>query len=586
MIKIDISRDDLFDELGIKRLKESYMRDEEVSPQERYKYVSTKFANNEEHAQRLYDYSSKHWLSYSTPILSYGKTKNGLPISCYLNFLEDSKEGLVNSLSETNWLSMLGGGVGIGVGIRSADDLSVGIMPHLKIYEASSHAYRQGKSRRGSYATYLDINHPDIMMFIEMRKATGDPRVRTPDLHHGVNITDDFMKIIERCMVEPEYDDTWILRDPNGREKGSVSAKELWQKILETRMLTGEPYLHFIDTANHHLPKWLKDKGLKIRQSNLCSEIELPTDKDRTAVCCLSSLNLDYYDEWKDDDQFHYDVLSMLDNVLSVFIAEAPQSIKRAIYSATMERSVGVGALGFHSLLQKKNIAFESLEAIDLNNQIFHGISRRLNDVNKRLGIERGEAPDAVGTGYRLSHVLSIAPNASTSIIHGNTSPSIEPFAANAYRQDTLSGASFNRNKNLVNLLNEKYSHEDLDETWRSIISNSGSVQHLSFLSDHEKMVYKTADEIDQKWIILLASSRQRFIDQGQSVNLFFKPNVNIKYLHDTHFLAWKSGMKALYYCRSERMNKHDDISKQIERNIIDEIIDIDTNADECLACQ
>ena len=304
-IKIDLERDKLFDELGIKRLQESYMRETESSPQERFAFVSAAFASNDGHAQRLYDYSSKHWLSYSTPILSFGRSKRGLPISCFLPYLDDSAEGLVNTLSEVNWLSMLGGGVGIGLGIRSADDKSVGIMPHLRTYDASSLAYRQGRTRRGSYAAYLDISHPDIFLFLEMRKPTGDPNLRTLNLHHGINITDDFMHIIEQAMLDPHFDDTWELKDPHsGEVKDKVSARELWQRILETRMLTGEPYIHFIDTSNRAMPQFLKDLGLKIHQSNLCSEIILPTDEKRTAVCCLSSLNLETYDEWKNDNLF------------------------------------------------------------------------------------------------------------------------------------------------------------------------------------------------------------------------------------------------------------------------------------------
>lgn len=586
MIKIDKSRDKLFDELGLKRLRESYMRDEETSPQERFAYVSEKFGSNPEHAQRLYDYSSKHWLSYATPILSYGKIASGLGISCYLSYIHDSREGLVDALSETNWLSMLGGGVGIGVDIRSADDKSVGIMPHLKIYDAATLAYKQG-TRRGSFATYLNIDHPDIEMFIEMRKATGDPRIRTQNLHHGVNITDDFMNIIEKCMIAPNYDDTWLLKDPNGKVRGKTSAKLLWQKILETRMEKGEPYLHFIDTSNRALPKWQKELGLKITQSNLCSEIMLCSNKERTAVCCLSSLNIMYYNEWKNDEKFIPDVLEMLDNVLSDFIKNAPEQIGRAIYSAMRERSVGVGALGFHSYLQKENIAFESLEAIDINNKIFYHIRKQLDETNKKLGTERGEAPDAIGTGLRMSHVASIAPNASTSIIMGNISPSIEPMVANAYRQDTISGAAINKNRQLNKLLMGKCIEDEslnLDEIWRNILSNNGSVQHLSFLTDHEKNVYKTADEIEQRWIILLASNRQRFIDQGQSINLFFQPTVNVSYLHDVHFLAWKAGLKALYYCRSEKLKKADNLSKQIERIVIEELPEI--NDEECKMCE
>ena len=358
-IKVDPNRDSLFDEHGIKRLKESYMKENEVSPQERLAFVSKEFSSNPKHAQRLYEYASKHWLSYSTPILSYGCSDKGLPISCYLNYINDTSEGLVDNLSETNWLSMLGGGVGIGMGIRSADDKSVGIMPHLRTYDASSLAYRQGRTRRGSYAAYLDVSHPDIISFLEMRKPTGAPNLSTMNLHHGINITDDFMILIEQAMVDKKFDDSWELKDPHsGEVKEVISAKELWQRILETRMLTGEPYIHFIDTSNRMLPQSQKDLGLSIKQSNLCSEIILPTDKKRTAVCCLSSVNLEYYDDWKTERLFLKDVAEMLDNVLQYFIENSPKGVSRAKYSAIKERSIGIGALGFHALLQKKNMPF------------------------------------------------------------------------------------------------------------------------------------------------------------------------------------------------------------------------------------
>jgi ribonucleoside-diphosphate reductase alpha chain len=395
-IKIDLERDKLFDELGVKRLKESYMREDEESPQHRFAYVSKTFGSNEEHAQRLYDYSSKHWLSYSTPILSFGRSKRGMPISCFLNYIEDTAEGLVENLSETNWLSMLGGGVGIGFGIRSADDKSTGVMPHLKMYDASSLAYRQGRTRRGSYAAYLDISHPDITSFIELRKPTGDPNVRCLNLHHGINIPDSFMEIIERCMLDPNANDDWQLKDPHtGEVRDVVSAKNLWQQILELRMHTGEPYIHFIDTSNRKLPQWLKDKGLKVHQSNLCSEIILPTNEQRTAVCCLSSLNLETYDEWKNNKLFLRDVAEMLDNVLQYFIDNAPNTIARAKFSASQERSIGVGALGFHAYLQKLGIPFEGVMAKVTNNQIFKHIKKGLDHANLDLGKERGEAPDA-----------------------------------------------------------------------------------------------------------------------------------------------------------------------------------------------
>ena len=595
-IRIDLERDKLFDELGIKRLQESYMKDDEKSPQERFAYVSKAFGSNPEHAQRLYEYSSKHWLSYSTPILSFGRSKRGLPISCFLPFLDDSAEGLVDTLSEVNWLSMLGGGVGIGLGIRSADDKSVGIMPHLRTYDASSLAYRQGRTRRGSYAAYLDISHPDIINFLEMRKPTGDPNMRCLNLHHGINITDDFMQLVEKCMIDPHADDTWKLKDPHTKEvRDTIPARELWQRILEMRMMTGEPYIHFIDTSNRAMPEFQKKLGLSIKQSNLCSEIILPTDKQRTAVCCLSSVNLEYYDDWKDDKLFLRDVAEMLDNVLQYFIDNAPTAISRAVYSAKRERSIGIGALGFHAYLQKQNLAWESALATSANVRMFKHIRTKLDEANLELGSERGEAPDASGTGNRFSHLMAIAPNASSSIIMGNTSPSVEPYRANAYRQDTLSGSHLNKNK-FLNRVIEQYLNPDPDgtistdeynEIWSSIIANDGSVQHLTWMDDWTKDVFKTSMEIDQRWIVDHAANRQQFIDQAQSINLFFRPDVNVKYLHAVHYQAWKQGLKTLYYCRSEKIGKADKVSKKIERDIIQEI-DLKQLATEdvCLACE
>ena len=587
-INVDYSRDSLFDELGKIRLKESYMKDGEVSPQERFAYVSSMFGSNAEHAQRLYEYSSLHWLSYSTPILSFGRSKRGLPISCFLNFIEDTAEGLVDNLSETNWLSMLGGGVGIGFGIRSADDKSTGVMPHLKMYDASSLAYRQGRTRRGSYAAYLDISHPDIIPFLEMRKPTGDQNLRTLNMHHGVNIPDAFMDIIEKCMLDPEADDSWDLVDPASHEvRETVSAKHLWQQLLELRMMTGEPYLHFIDESNRKLPQWLKDKGLRVHQSNLCSEIILPTNKDRTAVCCLSSLNLEYYDAWKDHPTFLRDVAEMLDNVLQYFIDNAPHSIQRARYSAQLERSIGIGALGFHALLQKNNIAWESVVAKSLNNRMFRTIRSKLDEANQSLGSERGEAPDARGTGNRFSHLMAIAPNASSSILMGNTSPSVEPYRANAYRQDTLSGSHLNKNRFLDALLRTKLKDSEMQEVWSSIMANDGSVQHLSVLTEQEKEVFKTSMEIDQRWVIEHAADRQEHVDQAQSINVFFRPDSSIKYIHAVHFLAWKKKLKTLYYCRSEKIGKADKVSKKVEREIIKELdMRSIVEGENCLACE
>lgn len=588
-IEVDYSRDSLFDILGIKRLQESYMKEEEVSPQQRFAFVSKQFGTDQKHAQRLYEYSSKHWLSYSTPILSFGRSARGLPISCFLPYLHDSSAGLVDTLSEVNWLSMLGGGVGLGIGIRSADDKSVGVLPHLRTYDASSLAYRQGRTRRGSYAAYLDISHPDILIFLDMRKPTGDPNMRAMNLHHGINIPDAFMEIIERCMKDPEANDDWALKDPhNGEVREVISAKLLWQQIMDLRMHTGEPYLHFIDTSNRMMPEFQKKLGLSIKQSNLCSEIILPTDKDRTAVCCLSSVNLEYYDAWKDEPLFLRDIAEMLDNVLQYFIDNATDSIKRARYSAERERSIGVGALGFHAYLQKQNAPFEGVIAKSLNNQIFNHIKDKLDEANLALGKIRGEAPDAIGTGRRFSHTMAIAPNASSSIIMGNTSPSIEPYRANAYRQDTLSGSFLNKNKHLEKLLRSKsLTDDEIQEIWSSIIANDGSVQHLAMLSDWEKDVFKTSMEIDQRWVIEHAADRQHYIDQAQSLNVFFRPDSNVKYIHAIHFLAWKLGLKTMYYCRSEKLAKADKVSRSVERVIMQEIdLKAIADGDVCLACE
>jgi ribonucleoside-diphosphate reductase alpha chain len=587
-IKIDLTRDALFDSLGLQRLKESYMKDEEVSPQERFAFVSEAFSSNPEHAQRLYEYSSKHWLSYSTPILSFGRSKRGLPISCFLNYMDDSAEGLVDNLSETNWLSMLGGGVGVHLGIRNSDDKSTGVMPHLKMYDASSLAYRQGRTRRGSYAAFLDVSHPDITQFLEMRKPTGDQNLRTLNLNHGINISDKFMDIIERCMKDPEANDDWELINPaNGEVAEVVSAKGLWQKMLDLRMQTGEPYFIFIDTANRALPEWLQAQDLKINGSNLCTEIFLPTSSERTAVCCLSSLNLEYYDDWKDNEQFIPDVMEMLDNVLSYFLNNAPNHIRRAIYSASRERSVGLGALGFHAYLQKNNMPIDGVMAKLTNRDIFSHIQKGCERADNILVLKRGACPDAseFGIQRRFSHHMAIAPNASSSLIMGNTSPSVEPYRANVFRQDTLSGAFVYRNRFLVKRLAEL--GLDNDDTWASIIANDGSVQHLDVPED-VKEVFKTAMEIDQRWLVELAADRQVFIDQGQSVNLFFQPNTTIAYLHAVHFMAWKMGLKSLYYLRSDKVRKAEKVGAQVKRQRIEETIDMTAiaNGETCLACE
>ena len=585
---IDYSRDNLFDSLGLTRLRESYMVDGEVSPQERFWFVSKAFSSDEDHARRLYDYSSKHWLSYSTPILSFGRGKRGLPISCFLSYLEDSSEGLVDTLSEVNWLSMLGGGVGIHLGIRGQDEKSTGIMSHLRVYDASSMAFKQGSTRRGSYAAFLDISHPDIIQFMEMRKPTGDQNLRTLNLHHGVNISDKFMEIIKQSMLDPDFDDSWELISPNnGQVVEVVSAKDLWQRLLELRLQTGEPYIIFTDTANKAMPSWLKEQGLKINGSNLCTEIFLPTSNDRTAVCCLSSVNLEYYDEWKNDPLFIQDCMEMLDNVVEYFINNAPITISRAIRSALNERSVGLGALGLHAYLQKKNIPFEGVMAKIYNKLIFKHIHDKTLEADHYLCDLRGPCPDAqkAGVSRRFSHLTAIAPNASSSLIMGNTSPSIEPYRANVFRQDTLSGAHVYKNRFLKKTLDDL--GMDTDQVWSSIIAQGGSVQHLD-LPEHTKAVFKTAMEIDQQWIIELAADRQEFISQGQSVNLFFRPDVSIKYLHTIHYSAWAKGLKSLYYARSEKIRRADAVGTKIKRVRIEEEIDLKAVAEDttCLACE
>lgn len=595
-IKMDLTRDSLFDELGIKRLKESYMMPDEISPQERFAYVANTFGSNPDHAQRLYEYASKHWLSFSTPMLSYGRSKKALPISCYLSYIADTSEGLIDALAEINTLSMLGGGVGIGCGMRSSDSKSVGVMPHLKVYDAATLAYKQ-ETRRGSYAAFLPIHHPDILMFLEMRKPTGDQNTKCLNMHHGVMISDKFMNIIEQCMIDPLYDDKWELYDDYAPTiiKDVVSAKELWQRILELRMQTGEPYIQFIDTANKYLPDFQKNIGLKINQSNICVEINLPTDATRTATCCLSSVNLRYYDEWCDNYQFYKDIAEALDNALDIFIKNAPDTVSRAKFSSEQSRAIGIGALGFHTYLQQNNIPFESALAKSSNMRIFKTIQKHVDTANYELGKERGSCPDYINgsdnSSYRrFSVTTAIAPNASSSIIMGNISPSIEPIRANAYRQDTISGTFLNKNFVLDKIIKtkcEENNNLNYDDIWLSIISNDGSVQHLDIIDDDTKQVFKTAMEIDQRWIIDMAGDRQKSIEQTQSVNLFMLPNVDVKYLHAVHYMAWKHGLPTLYYCRSDSLKKSDKISQMIERKIIDEIdLSAIISGEECLACQ
>ena len=504
---------------------------------------------------------------YASPVLSNApngesKKDKGMPISCFLTYVPDTLEGLIDHSSELRWLSVYGGGVGgHWSDVRTVSDIAPGPIPFLHTVDADMIAYRQGKTRKGSYAAYMDVHHPDIVEFLNIRIPTGDVQRKALNIHNAINITDEFMEAVVN-------DEEFALRDPKNNEvKETINARKLWERILEVRFRTGEPYLNFIDTANKHLPENLQELGLKIHGSNLCNEIHLPTSDDRTAVCCLSSLNLEYYDEWKDTTIVR-DIIRMLDNVLQYFIDNAPDTIARAKYSAARERSLGLGAMGFHSLLQKHGVAWESESAREINRVIFEHINSEAVAETELLASERGEYPDGVGTGRRNAHLLAIAPNASSGVIL-STSPSIEPLKANAYTHRTRAGSFLVKNKYLKQLLEEK--GENTDSIWTSIITNKGSVQHLPFLSEGEKSIYKTADEIDQLWIIKHAGERQPFICQGQSVNLFFPSAVEKSYVNKVHFQAWKQGLKGLYYLRTEAKSRAENVSEKVERVALQE---------------
>jgi len=584
---MDYSKDTNLSEAGLRILKDRYLTDKEQSPQEAFYRVAKVFSDDSEMAERIYGYVSNLWFMFSTPILTNGGTKKGMPISCFLNYVPDSREGLTTHYTENAFLASVGGGIGGFWGHIRSDGTSTsggsqssGSIPFMHVVDSEMLAFSQGKTRRGSYATYQDISHPEIEEFLELRKPSGgDIHRKCLNLHHGINISDSFMSIINQCTINPSANDDWQLIDPHTKKViRTVSAKRLWQKILETRVATGEPYLSFIDTIQKSLPLSQKKLGLKVHHSNLCSEITLPTNEERTAVCCLSSLNLEKYDEWKEDPKFIPDVVRFLDNVLEYFINNATDFLHRAKYSAMRERSIGLGAMGFHSYLQSKNVPFASAIAKGINLKIFKHIKEQALATSKILAEERGEAPDMEGTGLRFAHMLAIAPNASSSIICGSTSPSIEPLRANAYTQKTMSGTHFMRNKYLEKLLKEK--EINTDETWKSIIANRGSVRHLEQLNDWEKDVFATAIEIDQRWIIELAADRQKEICQSQSLNIFVPSDVNIKDLHLLHLSAWKKGIKTLYYCRSEAIKRAEIISTKIER-----IVRPDSDP-ECLACE
>ena len=582
---INYDRDTLLTDFGKTTLKDRYLLPTEDSPQDGFLRAAKAFSDNDEMAERIYSYASKLWFMYSTPVLSNAGSKRGMPISCFLNYVGDSREGLTGHYTENAWLASVGGGIGGYWGhirsdgtMTSGGSQSSGSIPFLHVVDSEILAFSQGKTRRGSYAAYMDISHPEIIEFIEMRKPSGgDVHRKCLNLHHGVNISNEFMQLIDNCIKEPTYDDSWNLIDPHTKKVvRTVSARELWQKILETRVATGEPYVSFIDTINDALPETQKKLGLEVHHSNLCTEITLPTSDNRTAVCCLSSVNLEKYDEWKNDTLFIPDLIRFLDNVLQYFIDHAPEELFRARFSANNERSLGLGAMGFHAYLQSKGIPFESVLAKSLNLKIFKKIKEQAVEESKRLAIKRGEAPDMEGTGMRNAHLLAIAPNASSSIICGTTSPSVEPYRANAYVQKTMSGSFLVKNKYLEKLLEKKGINNDT--TWTSILANRGSVLHIKELSDYEKDTFKTAIEINQQWVIEHAADRQQYICQGQSINVFVPADVNVKELHDIHMLAWKRKLKTLYYCRSEAIKRAELVSKKIERTIIPEA--------DCLSCE
>ena len=566
-VDVKYDRDDLLTDYAVGMLKDFYMMEGETSPQDAYARASTAWATfqgelDEDLAERLYEYVSKKWFMFASPVLSNaprnGETKGkGLPISCFLTYVPDTLEGLIEHSSELRWLSVMGGGVGGHWGsVRTVSDIAPGPIPFMHTVDADMIAYRQGRTRKGSYAAYLDVSHPDIVEFLNIRIPTGDVQRKALNLHNAVNITDEFMAAV---INNTDFD----LRDPkDGAVKDTVNARKLWERILEIRFRTGEPYLNFIDTANRGLPMSLKEKGLRIHGSNLCNEIHLPTSEDRTAVCCLSSLNLEYYDEWKDTNIVR-DLVRMLDNVLQYFIDHAPDSISRARYSAERERSIGLGAMGFHSLLQKHSVAWESDKAREINQVVFQHISDDAIAETQLLAEERGEYLDGENTGRRNSHLLAIAPNASSGVIL-STSPSIEPLKACAYTHRTRAGSFLVKNAHLEKLLEEK-GHNN-ESTWSSIITKKGSVQHLPFLNEGEKAVFKTAQELDQNWVVTHAADRQPYICQGQSVNLFFPSGAPKRYVNKVHFKAWQSGLKGLYYLRTEAKSRAETVSDKVER--------------------
>ena len=589
-VELDHSRDAKLTEFGKKTLVDRYLLPGE-SYQDMFARVAEAYADDEDHAQRLYDYMSKLWFMPATPVLSNGGADRGLPISCFLNDVSDSLDGIVETWTENVWLASNGGGIGTYWGnVRSIGEKvgqngqTSGIIPFIRVMDSLTLAISQGSLRRGSAACYLDIHHPEIEEFLEIRKASGDFNRKSLNLHHGINITDDFMEAVKD-------DAEFALKSPKtGEAVKTINARRLWQKILELRIQTGEPYLIFSDTVNNAMPAHQRQLGLKVKQSNLCSEIMLPTGIDnhgeeRTAVCCLSSLNAETFLEWKSEEGFLEDVFRFLDNVLSDFIDRAPNEMARAVYAAQRERSVGLGLMGLHSFLQSQNVPMESATAKAWNNMLFKHIRRGADAASVKLAKERGACPDAAECGVmaRFSHKLAIAPTASISIICGGTSAGIEPIPANVYTHKTLSGSFTVKNPHLETVLEEK--GKNTAGVWAQILEAEGSVQGLDFLDEHEKAVFRTAFEIDQRWIIELAADRTPYICQSQSVNLFLPSNIDKWDLHMLHWSAWERGLKSLYYCRSKSVQRAAFAGSQDKQ---DSSFDAPepTDYEECLACQ
>ncbi|WP_415545738.1 ribonucleoside-diphosphate reductase subunit alpha [Gluconobacter potus] len=604
-VRVDRSRDSLLTDFGKATLNNRYLLPGE-DYQALFARVASYYGADAGHAQRIYDYISRHWFMPATPVLSNGGTERGLPISCFLNEAEDSLSGIVGLWNENVWLASKGGGIGsywgnlrsIGENIGRNGKTS-GVIPFIRVMDSLTLAISQGSLRRGSAAVYLPVWHPEVEEFVEMRRPTGgDPNRKALNLHHGVLVTDAFMRAVEN-------DEEWALLSPKDHSTiRKVSARGLWIRILTARMEQGEPYIIYSDHVNRARPEHHKLAGLEVKTSNLCAEITLPTGidhhgKNRTAVCCLSSLNLETWDEWKDDPQFIEDVMLFLDNVLQDFIDRAPDDMARAKYAAARERSVGLGVMGFHSFLQARMIPFESVMAKVWNRKIFEHIRKQADAASKHLAELRGPCPDAEEYGFmeRFSHKLAIAPTASISIITGNASPGIEPISANVFLQKTLSGSFSVRNRHLKKILEER--GYDTDEVWSAITLNKGSVQNLDFLTQDEKDVFKTAFELDQRWVVEHAADRAPFICQAQSVNLFLPADVHKRDLHQIHFQAWKKGLKSLYYCRSLSVQRADAVSNLAVKSDIleDEKYEATAQAaprgemssgdyEECLSCQ